>query len=103
MATLDDARHKLGGAGVGDFVLRLVADPPAQLNVLEDSLAIQRGEDFGIGLMIFMCHGPLLQSVHPVQTRHGAGLCKSLSWGALTGLVGVSAFPNTLGDTGGCF
>ena len=50
MATLDDARHKLGGAGVGDFVLRLVADPPAQLNVLEDGLAIQRGEDFGIGI-----------------------------------------------------
>ena len=53
MATLDDARHKLGGAGVGDFVLRLVADPPAQLNVLEDSLAIQRGEDFGIGVNDF--------------------------------------------------
>ena len=42
MATLDDARHKLGGAGVGDFVLRLIADPPAQLNVLEDSLPARR-------------------------------------------------------------
>ena len=54
MATLDDACHKLGGAGVGDFVLRLVADPPAQLNVLEDGLAIQRGEDFGIGVNDFL-------------------------------------------------
>ena len=50
MATLDDASHKLDGAGVSDFVLRLIADPPAQLNVLEDGLAIQRGEDFGIGI-----------------------------------------------------
>ena len=58
MATLDDARHKLGGAGVGDFVLRLVADPPAQLNVPEDSLAIQRGEDFGIGVNDFHVLSP---------------------------------------------
>ena len=43
MATLDDASHKLGGAGFSDFVLGLVADPSAQLNVLEDSPAIQRG------------------------------------------------------------
>lgn len=49
MASLDDAGHKGGSAGVGDFVLRLVAHPPAQLNVFEDGLAVQRGENFKAG------------------------------------------------------
>lgn len=66
MATLDDARHKLGGAGVGDFVLRLVADPPAQLNVLEDGLAIQWGEDFGIGIDDFHVSRSSLSAIPPL-------------------------------------
>ena len=75
MATLDDARHKLGGAGVGDFVLRLVADPPAQLNVLEDGLAIQRGEDFGIGVNDFHVAVLHIQIIEP-----NSGLPASLPW-----------------------
>ena len=49
MAPLDDASHKGGGAGVGDFVLGLIAHPATQLNVLEDGFAVQGREDFKTG------------------------------------------------------
>lgn len=49
MAPLDDVGHKGGGAGAGDFILGLIAHPPAHLNVLEYGLAVQRGEDFKAG------------------------------------------------------
>ncbi len=49
MAPLDDASHKGGGAGVGDFVLGLIAHPATQLNVLEDGFAVQGRENFKAG------------------------------------------------------
>ena len=59
MAPLDDARHKGGGAGFGDFVLGLVAHPATLLNVVEDGFAVHQDMISKLGEMIFMHLTPL--------------------------------------------
>ena len=58
MTALDDAGHKSGGAGIGDFILRLVAHTATALNVLEDSSTVQRSEDFNIWINDFHVFNP---------------------------------------------